>query len=308
MNTRHAQLVLSIVRFGSITAAAKALYITQPTLSATLKQIETQLGEPIFVRGRTPMELTPAGELYVQAARRVLQIETQLEEAISLLHGKQEGTLRLGIPTGRSCELLPQILPDFLAAYPGIHVEVTEDAPQALEQKLISREIDCALLTGDMRRQDLVYRLIASEEIVLAAGKRTGVAQRTPSGSTISLAEAASERFLLPTQHAPARQIYDELLHRSGMHCIQPMIVCDNLETAKRTCAACQMVTLIPFMSLLCDAQSMQRLSHFHLTGEAYLTKFCMAHAADMQLPPYAEAFFNLASNRYRAMSAYRIG
>ena len=307
MNTRHAQLVLSIVRFGSITAAAKALYITQPTLSATLKQIETQLGEPIFVRGRSPLELTSAGELYVQAARRVLQIETQLEEAIALLHGKQQGRLHIGIPLGRSSELLPQILPDFLAAYPGIHIEITEDTSQMLEQRLVSRELDAAILTDDMRRQDLTYRLIASEEVVLVSGRRTHIAQRVPSGSTISLAEAAQEHFILPAAHTFARKVYDDLLSKAGLHAVQPSILCENMETAKRTCAACQMVTLLPFITLLCDTQGMQRLSYYHLTGEAYLSKICLAHPADAQLPPYAEAFFNLISNRYRAMSAYRM-
>ena len=73
MNTRHARMILAIVREGSFTAAAKALAITQPTLSQTVRQIETQLGEPIFVRGKSPVVLTPAGELYAEAARRIVQ-------------------------------------------------------------------------------------------------------------------------------------------------------------------------------------------------------------------------------------------
>ena len=189
MNTRHAQIVLTIVRFGSITAAAKALYITQPTLSQTLKQIETQLGEPIFVRGKSPMELTPAGELYVQAARHIVQIETQLDEAIAALHGRPEGTLHLGIPHSRSCELLPQILPDFRSAYPDVRIELTDAPSPRLEQMLASHELDLALLTDDVRRPDLTCRLVGSEEAVLLAGKKTALAQRIPSGTTIGLRE-----------------------------------------------------------------------------------------------------------------------
>lgn len=307
MNTRHAQIVLAIVRFGSITAAAKALYITQPTLSQTLKQIEMQLGEPIFVRGRTPMELTHAGELYVQAARRIVQIETQLDEAIASLHGRQEGTFHLGMLAGRSGELLPQILPDYLSAYPDIRIEVTEGSPAELEQKLINREIDMALLTGDARRQDLTYRLIASEEIVLLAGKRTSLAQRIPSGSTINLAEASGERFILPAAHSPARQVFDELLERHGISPLRAPVILDSIDASKRTCAVCQMVMLSPFISLLSDTSSMQKLSHYHLTSEAYLSKFLMAHPSDTALTPYAEAFFTLISNRFRAMCAYRV-
>lgn len=307
MNTRHAQIVLTIARFGSITAAAKALYITQPTLSQTLKQIETQLGEPIFVRGRSPMELTPAGELYVQAARRIIQIETQLDEAISSLHGMQEGVLHLGIPEGRSCELLPQILPDYRAAYPGIRIEVTDGSSARLEQMLAGHELDLALLMGDTRRPDLSYRLIGSEEIVLLAGRNTPIAQHIPSGSTINLAEAASERFIFPAPHLHIRQTYDDLMERSGLHSIQPALMLDSLETAKRICISCQMVMLSPFISLLTDNASMQKLAHFHLSGDAYPYKLTFAHPADTALTPYAEAFCTLMSNRFRAMSAYRL-
>ena len=74
MNTRHAQLVLAVVREGSFTAAAKSMFITQPTLSHQIRQIEEQLGSPIFIRSKTSVELTPAGQVYVQAARRILQI------------------------------------------------------------------------------------------------------------------------------------------------------------------------------------------------------------------------------------------
>ena len=307
MNTRHAQLVLAIARFGSITAAAKALYLTQPTLSATLKQIETQIGEPLFVRGRTPLELTPTGELYVQAARRIMQIETQLDEAISALHGKQEGVLHLGMPLRRSGELLPQILPDYMAAWPDIRIEVTEGTTQELENRLLHHELDMAFITGDTRCQELSYRMIASEELVLIAGKGTALARRIPSGSTISLAEAARERFVMPGKHLLARQVYDELLERSGILIPKPMLEMDSLEAGKRICAACQTVMLTPYITLLSDAGSMQKLSYYHLIGDCCLHRFSMAHPVDAPIAPYAEAFYTMVSNRFRAMTAYRV-
>ena len=74
MNTRHAQLVLAVVREGSFTAAAKSLFITQPTLSHQIRQIEEQLGSPIFVRSKTTINLTPSNHVYVQSALPILQI------------------------------------------------------------------------------------------------------------------------------------------------------------------------------------------------------------------------------------------
>jgi len=306
MNTRHARIILTIIREGSFTAASKALYITQPTLSQTVRQIESQLGESIFVRGHSSVTLTPAGELYAQAARRIIQAETQLRESLSMLHGRTEGTLRLGLCVHRSEELLPQVLPDFFASYPDIHVDVRESNTQRLEQMLLHDEIDMAILTTRKQNPSLEYRQIASEEIVLLAGKHTALARRIPSGSTIGLREAAAERFVLPDSANPRRAFFDDLLSSCS---VTPDVrmVCDNIGAAMRTCSSCNMVMLSPFIALLCDSDSMHKLSHYHLGTDAYLPPLYMACAAEQPLAPYAEAFFTMLSRRFRAMSAYRV-
>lgn len=305
MNTRHARMILAILREGSFTAAAKSLSITQPTLSQTVRQIETQLGESIFVRSKTPVQLTPAGELYVLAARRMIQTETQLHEAITMLHGRAEGTLRIGVMSHRSDELLPQVISDFFAAYPGVRLEIREKDPPELEQLLVGGELDMALLTTEKPHNKLEYRQIASEEVVLLASKKTSLAQRIPSGTTIGLREAAHERFILPTTNNPHRHFFDELFASCD---ISPdaCVVCDGVDAAMRMCASCGLVALAPFISLLCDSASMQRLHHYHLGTDAYLPPFYMAYPREAPLAPYAETLFTMLGSRFRAMSAYR--
>lgn len=305
MNTRHAQIILTTLREGSFTAAARALYITQPTLSQTVKQIETQLGEPIFARGKAPLTLTPAGELYVQAARRMLQIETQLSAAIDQLHGRARGTLRLGVMIHRSCELLPQIFSDFSRTYPEVSLEVTEETAAALTALLERGELDMALIVGGKDSPSLTYRQIASDEIVLLAGKRSALAQRIPSGSTISLTEAAQERFVLPGQDMPSRAYFDALLSAYGLTPSTAM-TCDNVETAMRVAVSCDLVMLSPFISLLCSG-NMQKLSHYHLGSEAFLPPMRMAYLTEQPLSAPAEALYAMLSSRFRAMTAYRV-
>ena len=305
MNTRHAQIVLTTLRAGSFTAAARALYITQPTLSQTVKQIESQLGEPIFMRGHTPLTLTPAGEIYVQAARRMLQIETQLDEAISQLRGRTQGLLRTGVMLHRSGELLPQVLPGFLSTYPDMRLEIREGTASELTRMLVDSEIDMALIIDPVRHPDLEYRTIAEDEIVLLAGRKTELAQRFPSGSVIDLAHARGERFILPSQGGPSRPYYDTLLDAFGLHPI-PFSECDSLETARRLCINCSMVMLSPFISLLCDGPSMQKLAHYHLGTQTHLPSMYLVSRKDTPLSPCAQTLFTMLSNRFRAMTAYR--
>lgn len=304
MNTRHAQLVLAVVREGSFTAAAKSLFITQPTLSHQIRQIEEQLGSPIFVRSKTAIELTPAGHVYVQAARRILQIETQMNEALGALSGTSEGILRLGLPAQRADELLPQVLADFYALYPNVRVEALTAQQQELERMLLGGELHMALLSGEEDNPQLEYQLIASDEVVLLASKKTELAQRIPSGSTISLRECAEERFVLPADNLHFSHAYDELLSQVG---VTPNIVCrtDDSQCAKRICASCSLVMLCPFITLLSDTPAMQQLAHYRLSDTSF-TPLYMAHPKDMPLTPYAQTLFTMMSNRFRAMTAYR--
>ncbi len=301
MNTRHAQLILTIVREGSFTAAAKALFITQPTLSQTVKQIESQLGEAIFLRGRTPVELTPAGQLYVQAAHRTLQVQAQLDDAIAALHGHVTGTLRIGLPERRANELLPHVLPEFESAYPDVRIQAITDTRDALELKLLDGEIDFALLSGNSGRPQLEYHLIASDEIILLAGKKTHLAQHIPSGSTIGLTECASEYFVMPSKRLPERHIYDELLRG-----FNPRIRFegDELCCAKRLCSTCSLVMFSPYISFLSDETAQRQLAHYHL-ADAFLAPLYLAHA--LPLSPCAQTLSTLLCNRFRAMTVHRL-
>lgn len=305
MNTRHAQMILTILRHGSFTAAAKALYISQPTLSQTVKQIETQLGEPIFVRGRTPLTLTPAGEVYAQAARQIVRIETQLSETISHMQGKTYGTLRLGFSLHRSSEVLPQILSDFLRQYPDVRIDICEGDDAQLAQLLIQRELDIAFMEGEQRMDALEYRLVASEEIILLAGKQTQLAQRVPSGSTISLGQAADERFVLAKEMMNCRSYFDQ---QTKLLQLSPALVmeCDSALTAMRACANTGLVMLCPYITLLSSHSAMQQLAHYHLSGESFLPPLTAATLRGEALAPYAESLLSLYSSRYRAMTAYR--
>ncbi|MGN0775203.1 MAG: LysR family transcriptional regulator substrate-binding protein, partial [Candidatus Ventricola sp.] len=215
-------------------------------------------------------------------------------------------TLRIGLMRHRSEELLPQVLGDFLSSYPDVQLEVHEEDVAQLEQLLLRGDLDMALLTCDRPHPRLEYRQIASEEVVLIAGRQTELARRIPSGSTIGLREAAQERFILPTSDYFRRRFFDDLLAACSLR-PNVCMCCDNVGAAMRACVSVNLVTLCPFISLLCDSGMMPKLAHYHLGTDAYLPPFYMAYAREQPLAPYAESLYTLLSNRFRAMSAYRI-
>ena len=85
MNLKQAQYVKTIAECGSITAAAKKLFVSQPSLSQMLRQLEQETGLPIFDRSTSPMRLTYAGEKYLHAAERILAANAELESQLEPL-------------------------------------------------------------------------------------------------------------------------------------------------------------------------------------------------------------------------------
>ena len=205
----------------------------------------------------------------------------------------------------RADELLPQVLAEFQSAYPEVRVQAVSAQNDVLEAMLLGGELDMALISGEAKNEKLDHQLIASDEVVLLAGRKTALAQRIPAGSTISLNACEGEKFVLPSDALSFARSYDELLARAGL---SPFVALrtDDSQCAKRVCAACSLVMLCPFITLLSDTPAMQQLAHYRLSDAVYSPLY-MARPKDMPLTPYAQTLFTMMSNRFRAMTAYRL-
>ena len=233
MNMKQALYFKTIAQYGTITAAAKQLYISQPSLSQTLRQIEDEVGTPLFDRSTSPFHLTYAGERYLKAVEAMLDIETRLKEEIESIRRDDGGRLRLGISVTRAMQVLPDVIPIVTNAYPNVTIELTEAASASLEGLLQKGQIDLALAALEANEANIAYELIEKESIGILAGKDSQLAQLVPSGTPISLEMVEKEAFVsLDTSHS-SRIIQDRLFRRYN---IRPKILLEtsSLEVARR--------------------------------------------------------------------------
>ena len=233
MNMKQALYFKTIAQYGTITAAAKQLYISQPSLSQTLRQIEDEVGTPLFDRSTSPFHLTYAGERYLKAVEAMLDIETRLKEEIESIRRDDGGRLRLGISVTRAMQVLPDVIPIFTKAYSNVTIELTEAASASLEGLLQKGQIDLALAALEANEANIAYELIEKESIGILAGNDSQLAQLVPSGTPISLEMVEKEAFVsLDTSHS-SRIIQDRLFRRYN---IRPKILLEtsSLEVARR--------------------------------------------------------------------------
>lgn len=171
MEMKQFTYVKMVAECGSITQAAKRLFISQPSLSNYISRIEDELGVMLFERSSSPLVLTYAGEQYLMHADAILLEMDNMEKKMRDISSHFKGRLRVGFPSERGIYMLPLILPKFKQLYPGIDVEVMTAAGNRLTEALRKGDIDFCVLPMWEEQKDLTQVKIVDEELFLVAAK-----------------------------------------------------------------------------------------------------------------------------------------
>ncbi len=293
MNIKHAQYMLTVLQEGSITAAARKLYISQPSLSQMIKLVETNLGMAIFNRTTDPISLTYAGEKYMEAARSILTINNNLLKEINEISNEDHGTIKLGIPVQRAMQVLPYILPRFKKAFPHVEIQVYEHGSATTESLVLEGDVDFACLTTYPRHEELEYILVETEDLVLLTSLRSDLARRIPSGTPIDITEAKNESFINIKSGHSVRTTQDLLFIQKDMH---PNVLFEtmSIEVAKRSAIACDAVMICPFNYIEMTPELLPQCATYPIIGIENKRHFYICHRKDRYLTKYMREFIRM--------------
>lgn len=293
MNEKHIQYVLTVLKEGSFTSAAKKLYVSQPSLSQIIKTAEANLGAPIFNRSTDPITLTPAGQLYVDAARQVTTISTNLKKQVEELSSEEFGKIRLGISVQRGTELLPELYPRFKKRFPHVDLELHEQGSATMEKSVLEGEVGIALLTTFPRHEELVYDLIQEERLVLIVNRGCALAGRIIPGTPIDILEAKDEVFVSSRPGHSVRTIQDSLFIVRDM---KPKIDLEtiSIEVGKHVVASSPVVMACPDSYVETDNAPDAAYFSYPILGVENPRHFYACYRKDMYLTKYMKGFLEI--------------
>ena len=301
MNLKQAHYFKTIAECGSITAAAKQLFVSQPSLSQMLRQIEDEIGLSLFDRSVSPMRLTFAGEKYLRAAERMLAANAELEAQLREIRQENTGRLRLGISVTRAMQVMPLVLPVFTAQYPNVALELTEAGSARQEELLRSGAIDLALAALESTGSNLAYELIERENIGILAGRDSGIARNNLSGTPLNVDAAGGDSFVYLTKGHSARIIQDKLFRKYGLN-PHVLLETDSLEVGRRVAVeagACMILSDI----YVDDYVRQRRAEFFPLKDYENHRHFYACYRKDEYIPKYTRDFIRITT---RALSIQR--
>lgn len=305
MNLKQAQYVKTIAECGSITAAAKKLFVSQPSLSQMLRQLEQETGLPIFDRSTSPMRLTYAGEKYLHAAERILAANAELDSQLREIRHEHAGRLRLGISVTRAMQVMPLVMPIFQQQYPNVSLQMTESGSANLEEMLRGGSIDLAFAALESTSPSLAYELLEQETIGVLAGRDAAITRRNPNGTALSLEAFRRESFVSLTKGHSSRITQDKLFRKYGL---SPNILLetDALEVGRRVALEAGACMLLP--SIYIDGYCYQRKGCFYpLADYENHRHFYACYRKDEFVPQYARDFIQITASALARHEAQRM-
>jgi len=239
MNQRDLEYIKMIVDEGGISQAARKLFVSQPSLSQSVKRIEESLGTTLFDRTPKGLVLTPEGEEYYRMAGKVLSIYASFENEIQNLHEVKTGKVAVGTTPHRGMVLFPEFLAEFYMKYPGIVVKMVEAPTSELEELLLNGSVDFALLRAPVNQhveRRFIYHGLSKDTFMLILPKghpAKAYAEDSEDGGwpVLDPKWLGEENFLLPDMSLRLYESVTSILKQAGIDSLRSSYQSIYMET-----------------------------------------------------------------------------
>lgn len=303
MNLKEQTYVCVLAECGNITKAAERLFISQPALSIYIGNLEKMLGIKLFERSGRKFSLTYAGELYVEKARRMLELKKEFDEALSELLDNRRGRIRLGIQLRRESWLLPPVLSKFQKEFPDIEVVIREGTMHELRELLEAYELDLVLMNEAALWKEMEYQILFEEELLIAVPQIHPLnekAEYVPGSRyrSLDLRWLEGETLILQKPNQSIRADVDAALKEAGVHPMKTVVI-RNIETAIQM-AAEGLGIAFNRESYANNMKYMKRVNYYTMGSAAKKSAFVAGYREGMYVPVYMQRFIELISEQGR--------
>lgn len=278
------EYVYEVYREKSFSKAAQNLYISQPSLSARIKKVEERVGFPLFDRSTSPLQLTEVGEVYIEAAEEIFQIEQRVENYINNLTTLKTGHLSIGASTLFAAYVIPPLITRFKQKFPDVQIQITEGNTAQLEALLGNNALDFVI--DNYHYDSILYNkeLYRKENILLAVPKHFPVNKAleryqlsydsiksksylNDSYPAVPLRSFSKLPFIMLTPGNDTRMCGDRLCREAGFH---PNIILElNQQSTAYMAASTKLGATFISDILVSQLPSFENLAYYKLDGES---------------------------------------
>lgn len=225
MNLNYLQTLLAVKEFGTFTAAARQIGLTQPAVSLQIQSLEEELGAQLVIRNARTCELTPAGEALINFADEVFNRLRQTRTLVSQLTGEVSGPVRIGASTIPGEYILPSMLAGFVRQHVKVRLYLEIGDSEQIMEWLDSKRIDFGVIGSLPQNFRADASPLASDELLITVRADHPWALRN-----ITAADLLTSPFIAREHGSGTRETYERALHQLGLdpEKLQTVLVCGS--------------------------------------------------------------------------------
>ena len=208
MDIKQLMYFISIVEHHSFSDAAKSLFITQPSLSQTVKKLEQEFNTRLFVHDSTKKQLTASGQLLYEEGKTLVKQFEQLTQHMHHLQTTSKQSIRIGLPTLFAMEFMP-LFSNYMFSHPNVEITMVQGGSFELQQKLAKGDIDLGILSFPKYESSITLEPFSNPkigyDISIVVSKKHVLANR----NSLTFEEIATQFF----STLPNKYILGQFLH-----------------------------------------------------------------------------------------------
>ena len=212
MTIRHLQIFTAVADTGGMSAAAKNLHISQPTVSIAVAELEKYYGVKLFERLSQKIYLTKEGELMLSFSRHILDSFTQMEAAMN--HAVDSTNLRIGCSVSVGTCLINGIIDRLKEEIPDCSISIVVANSSDIEKAILSNEVDLGIVEGILKSDELNITPVCEDELVLVCGSNHPLAGK----KKISLEMLNDQDYISRESGSAERNQFERIFEEKGIH------------------------------------------------------------------------------------------
>lgn len=241
MTIRHLRVFITVADLGSMTKAAEELFIAQPSVSQTIKELEDSYNVRLFERLSRKLYITEAGKKLLSYARYIVSLFDEMEQ--KMRQSAESSTLKIGTSVTVGTCILSKLYKKFLSNYPNADIKSIVDNTTVIEEMVLKSEIDFGLVEGPLHSKDIIAKPFMDDELILICGREHPFRTRP----YVDMEDLSRADFILRERGSGTRELFENFMLTQGIT-LNIKGTCNNAETIKNVVISNMGVSVISKM------------------------------------------------------------
>lgn len=247
MNIRKLEIFNETAKYLNMSKVAKELYISQPSISQTISELETEIGVKLFDRIGKKLYLTQEGSIFYDYTRRILNI---YQEGIDVINSSKtnKGKIIVGATTTIGIYIMPYIIKKFNEEQKDIEISLIIDNKHNIEELILNNKVDIAFIEAKSESKEIILEEIWEDELVFISSKNHCWSEKT----CLSIEDLINNKFIIREDGSGTRQSFEDFLENNNIN-FESYIELSSLEAIINYVKLDMGVSCVPYISVLSE-------------------------------------------------------